>query len=148
MSETHTPIKVINGVAYFVDDIKAAGQDEAICMLESSKNIYWIVSRQPDEEERPFFQPCLDNVKRAFILGEDKKGIETWLDNFGAPYQRSSTLEAAVLEAHALIQEHRGAPGGAGNMILTSSSDERISSYRELVDALARQVDAPQADQE
>lgn len=137
MSESVSPIRIINGVAYVLDDRKhhhdEIGHDATECSLEVHKNIYWVVSRKPDEKEKTVLQPSLDNVRQAFLTGEEDKPLEEWLENFGVPYRRVATMELAVLEAHAIAQEERGEPGGAGNVILTSSSDERKAQYKEMV---------------
>lgn len=155
MTDTKSPLRVINGVAYVFDNRKASiieneavsednaeeTAEEVLCALEQHKHIYWVVSRKPDEEEKVIMQPSLDNVRQVFLIGEEDKELEEWLDNFGVTHQRIQKMEAAVLEAHAIAQDERGEPGGAGTVMLTSTNEERIERYKKLVQELPDDVE-------
>jgi UDP-N-acetylmuramoylalanine--D-glutamate ligase len=136
-------VRVINGVAY-VNDSKATNADAAVRALSCYRNIFWILGGKPKEGGLDGVEPYLDRVHHAFLIGEAMEAFALWLDKHGIPYNFSQTLERAVPEAHAMAQEDRGKPGGAGTVLLSPAcaSFDQFSGFEERGEVFAALCDA------
>ncbi len=138
-------VKTINGVAY-VNDSKATNADATAKALDTYNNIYWIVGGKPKQGGLNGLQKYMNKIKNAFLIGESSEEFAKWFDNHNVPYMRCSVMETAVREAHAMAQDERGAPGGAGTVLLSpacasfdqyQSFEERGNKFEEIVNICA-----------
>jgi len=112
------PTRTINGVAY-INDSKATNAEAAGKALASYRNIYWIAGGRPKGEGLQDIVPYLSNIKHVFLIGEAMMAFAGWLDQYSIPYTLSGELTHAVNDAHAMAQQQRGQPGGAGTVLLS-----------------------------
>ncbi len=135
--------RTINGVAY-INDSKATNAAATSYALKHYRNVYWIVGGRQKEGGLNGLEPYMDHIRHAFLIGESMDSFANWLDNHGISYSQNRTLEAAVNEAHRMAQDNRGAPGGAGTVLLSPacSSFDQFASFEERGDAFTKFVEA------
>jgi len=138
------PVRSINGVLY-VNDSKATNVQSTATALETYPHIYWIVGGRAKEGGLNGLENYMPRVHKAFIIGEAEKDFAEWMDINNVSYSLCGTLDVAVLEAHAAVQNNRGAPGGAGVVLLSPacaswdqfrSFEHRGEVFEQLVHAL------------
>lgn len=138
------PVRSINGVLY-INDSKATNVQSTATALETYPHIYWIVGGRPKEGGLSGLEEYMGRVHRAFIIGEAEKDFAEWMEINKVNYSVCGTLDVAVLEAHAAVQSNRGAPGGAGVVLLSPacaswdqfrSFEHRGEVFEQLVHAL------------
>ncbi len=142
-------IKLINGVPY-INDSKATNAEAASKALASYRNIYWIAGGRPKGDGLEDLYPLMNNVRHVYLIGEAMVAFAGWLDQYSVPYTMCGDLENAVLEAHALAQNERGRPGGAGAVLLSPAcaSYDQFKSFTERGDAFTDLVMALENNQE
>lgn len=138
------PVRSINGVLY-INDSKATNVQSTATALGTYQHIYWIVGGRQKEGGLSGLEEYMGRVHRAFIVGEAEKDFAEWMEMNKVPYSICGTLDVAVLEAHAAVQANRGAPGGAGVVLLSPacaswdqyrSFEHRGEVFEQLVHAL------------
>ncbi len=138
------PVRAINGVVY-INDSKATNVQSTATALETYPHIYWIVGGRQKEGGLSGLEEYMNRVHKAFIIGEAEKDFAEWMDLNRVSYSVCGTLDVAVLEAHAAVQQNRGAPGGAGVVLLSPacaswdqfrSFEHRGETFEQLVLAL------------
>lgn len=112
------PVRSINGVVY-INDSKATNVSSAATALETYRHIYWIVGGQAKEGGLSGLEPYMDRIHKAFLIGAAAEEFSQWMEANKVPHSVCGTLDIAVLEAHAAVQKNRGAPGGAGVVLLS-----------------------------
>ncbi|MFN3700056.1 MAG: UDP-N-acetylmuramoyl-L-alanine--D-glutamate ligase [Alphaproteobacteria bacterium] len=137
------PLKVINGVAY-INDSKATNADAAGKALASFRNIYWIVGGKPKDGGLKGLEVYKENIKHAFLIGEAREDFALWMDLNGIEHSDCGTLDKALAAAHALAQDQRGQPGGAGVVLLSPAcaSYDQFKSFEHRGDVFAQLVAA------
>lgn len=111
-------VRTINGVAY-VNDSKATNFEAAAKALACYSNIYLIAGGRAKDGGLEGIELYADRVRHVFLIGEAAPQFEKFLGKVGIPNTVSHTLDVALLEAHRKVQMHRGAPGGAGTVLLS-----------------------------
>ena len=138
------PVRTINGVSY-INDSKATNVQSTATALGTYPNIYWIVGGRQKEGGLSGLEEFSGRIRKAFIIGEASDDFAQWMDINRIEYSLCGTLDVAVLEAHAAAQNDRGAPGGAGVVLLSPacaswdqfrSFEHRGDTFQQLVDAL------------
>lgn len=125
-------VRTINGVSY-VNDSKATNAEAAAMALNCHNNIYWIVGGRKKDTGLKGLEMFSDRIRHAFLIGESTEEFSVWMDNFGIAYSRCGTLPAALEAAHAMAQEGRGQPGGAGVVLLSPAcaSFDQFKSFED-----------------
>lgn len=138
------PVRAINGVRY-INDSKATNVPSVATAMETFKHIYWIAGGRPKEGGLSGLEHYMDRVHKVFLIGEAQQDFARWCENNKVDYSLCGTLDVAVLEAHAAAQKNRGAPGGAGVVLLSpacaswdqfKSFEHRGEVFEQLVIAL------------
>jgi UDP-N-acetylmuramoylalanine--D-glutamate ligase len=138
------PVRSINGVLY-INDSKATNVQSTATALGTYQHIYWIVGGRQKEGGLNGLEEYIGRIHKAFIIGEAEKDFSEWMEINKVPYSVCGTLDVAVLEAHAAVQANRGAPGGAGVVLLSPacaswdqyrSFEHRGETFEQLVHAL------------
>lgn len=138
------PVRSINGVLY-INDSKATNVQSTATALETYSHIYWIVGGRQKEGGLGGLENHMGRIRKAFIIGEAEKDFAEWMEVNKVDYSLCGTLDVAVLEAHAAVQANRGAPGGAGVVLLSPacaswdqfrSFEHRGEVFEQLVNAL------------
>lgn len=111
-------VRVINGVAY-VNDSKATNAEAAGKALACFRNIYWILGGKPKDGGLHGLEPFMDRIRHAFLIGQAADSFAEWLTKLRVPFTKCGTIDVAVHAAHDMVQDHRGAPGGAGTVLLS-----------------------------
>tara|TARA_R110002124_G_scaffold287365_1_gene474173 strand:- start:109334 stop:110731 length:1398 start_codon:yes stop_codon:yes gene_type:complete len=111
-------IRTINGVAY-VNDSKATNAQASSCALSSHKNIYWIVGGRPKSGGLDGLEEFSDRIRHAFLIGESSEAFAKWMALNNIDFDMSHTVDIALAKAHQMAQDRRGAPGGAGVVLLS-----------------------------
>lgn len=137
-------IRTINGVAY-VNDSKSTNAAAAAVALTCRNNVYWIVGGRKKKNGLDGLEAFFPNIKHAFLIGESTDDFALWFDQYGIEYSKAFTLEKALRDSHAMAQNNRGQPGGAGVVLLSpacasfdqfKSFEHRGDVFTELVEAL------------
>ena len=143
-------IRVINGTSY-INDSKATNYEATEKALSCYNNIYLIAGGQPKEGGLKGIELQTDRIRHVFLVGEAAEDFSAYLDKIGIPNTVSHTLDVAVLEAHRTAQSRRGAPGGAGTVLLSPACaswdqfrnfEHRGETFANLVNALSDEVSA------
>ncbi len=138
------PVRAINGVLY-INDSKATNVQSAANALSTYKYIYWIAGGRPKEGGLKGLEEYMGNVQKAFLIGEAEADFARWMTQNGIEHSLCETLDVAVREAHTAAQKNRGAPGGAGVVLLSpacaswdqfKSFEHRGETFEALVGAL------------
>lgn len=134
-------VRTINGVSY-VNDSKATNAEAAAMALNCNNNIYWIVGGRKKDTGLKGLEMFSDRIRHAFLIGESTEEFSVWMENFGIPYSRCGTLSAALEAAHAMAQEGRGQPGGAGVVLLSPAcaSFDQFKSFEDRGNKFTRLV--------
>ncbi|MCB1782438.1 MAG: UDP-N-acetylmuramoyl-L-alanine--D-glutamate ligase [Alphaproteobacteria bacterium] len=141
-------VRTINGVAY-VNDSKATNAAASAMALACRQNIYWIVGGRKKETGLDGLEIFASNIKHAFLIGESSEDFAKWFETYGVDFTRCFTLENAILKAHAIAQENRGQPGGAGSVLLSPACasfdqyknfEHRGDHFTDLVEKLTEEV--------
>ena len=111
-------VRVINGVSY-VNDSKATNAEATGKALACYGNIYLIAGGQPKEGGLNGLEIFADRIRHVFLIGQAAEDFAKWLHKVGIPHTLCHTLDVAVLAAHNTAQSDRGAPGGAGTVLLS-----------------------------
>lgn len=111
-------VRTINGVGY-VNDSKATNAAATAMALACYNNIYWIVGGRKKKTGLDGLEGFFGSIKHAFLIGESIDDFAQWFDKYGMEYTRCGTIAKAVEEAHAMAQDNRGQPGGAGVVMLS-----------------------------
>lgn len=111
-------VRTINGVSY-VNDSKATNFDAAAKALACYQNIYLIAGGQAKEGGLSGIESHVPHLRHVFLIGEAADAFSRQLKQIGIPHTISGSLDIAVLQAHKLAQDERGAPGGAGTVLLS-----------------------------
>ena len=130
------PVCTINDVVY-INDSKATNAEAASKALASYQNIYWIVGGRAKEGGLQGLERLMDHVREAFLIGEAMEDFAGWMKKNNVKYNKSRTLEVAVLEAH------RAAQKASPAVVLLSpacASWDQFSSYEERGNIFARFV--------
>lgn len=124
--------RTINGVAY-INDSKATNAVAASYAIKSYKNIYWVLGGRQKEGGLDGLGPYMDHIRHAFLIGESADSFSGWLENHNVSFTVCRTLDVAVEEAHKMAQDNRGAPGGAGTVLLSPAcaSFDQFASFEE-----------------
>jgi UDP-N-acetylmuramoylalanine--D-glutamate ligase len=124
--------RVINGLPY-INDSKATNADATSKALACYRNIYWIAGGKPKDGGLDGLEPWLDRITHAFLIGEAMEDFAAWLEKRGVAVTKSGTLDSAVAAAHAMAQEARGEPGGAGTVLLSPAcaSFDQFKNFEE-----------------
>lgn len=112
------PVRTINGVSY-INDSKATNVQSAATALGTYPHIYWIVGGRQKDGGLSGLEEFTSRIHKAFLIGEAEQDFAEWMDINNVSYSLCGTLDVAVLEAHAAVQGNRGAPGGAGVVLLS-----------------------------
>lgn len=137
-------VRTIDGVGY-LDDSKATNVAAAQRALAAFAPIYWIAGGQARKADLEPLVPYLESVRHVFLIGEAAPALAEFLDRNGVAHTDCRALGAAVAAAHAMAQENRGAPGGAGVVLLApayqsfdqfASFEDRGEQFCALVSAL------------
>ncbi len=137
-------VRTINGVGY-INDSKATNAAAAAVALGCNNNVYWIVGGRRKKNGLEGLEHFFPRIKHAFLIGEATDDFALWFDQYTIEYSKSFTLDKALRDAHAMAQDNRGQPGGAGVVLLSpacasfdqfSSFEERGDHFSELVNAL------------
>ncbi|MEE8258528.1 MAG: UDP-N-acetylmuramoyl-L-alanine--D-glutamate ligase [Sphingomonadales bacterium] len=91
----------------FINDSKASNTGSALRSLEAFDNIYWIVGGLFKEESLEMFTPVLENVTKAFLIGEDDSIFAEFLTG-KTDFKHCGTLDIAVQAAAAEAWEKGG----------------------------------------
>lgn len=110
--------RTINGVGY-INDSKATNAAATAMALACHNNIYWIVGGRKKKNGLDGLEEFFPRIKHAFLIGESVDDFSEWFDKYGMEYTRCGTMAKAVEQAHAMAQENRGQPGGAGVLLLS-----------------------------
>lgn len=141
-------VRTINGVPY-INDSKATNANATARALAGMKNVYWIVGGQPKEGGLDSLEDYADRIRHAFLIGESVDAFAKWMQLNNIDYDISHTVDIAVAQAHQMAQNRRGAPGGAGMVLLSpacasfdqfTSFEARGDHFEELVNALEENV--------
>ncbi|MAH05227.1 MAG: UDP-N-acetylmuramoyl-L-alanine--D-glutamate ligase [Alphaproteobacteria bacterium] len=141
-------VRTINGVPY-INDSKATNANASARALASMKNVYWIVGGQPKEGGLDGLDDYADRIRHAFLIGESVDDFAKWMQLNNIEYDISHTVDIAVAQAHQMAQNRRGAPGGAGTVLLSpacasfdqfTSFEARGDHFEALVNALEDDV--------
>lgn len=143
-------LRVINGAAY-INDSKATNIEAALKAIACYNNIYLIAGGQPKSGGLSGIETLADHIRHVFLIGEAAEDFAKYLKKVGIDHTISHSLDVAVLEAHKRVQSHRGAPGGAGTLLLSPacaswdqfrSFEHRGDVFAALVHELSEDVDA------
>lgn len=141
-------VRVINGVSY-VNDSKGTNFEATAKALGCYSNIYLIAGGQPKSGGLSGIEQFADRIRHVFLIGEAAEEFSKFLTKVGIPNTISHTLDVAVLEAHRKVQSNRGAPGGAGTVLLSPACaswdqfknfEHRGDVFAGLVNALSEEV--------
>ncbi len=141
-------VRVINGVRY-VNDSKATNAEATSKALACYNNIYLIAGGQPKDGGLNGLEIFTDRIRHVFLIGEAAEDFHKWLTKVGISSTISHTLDVAVLEAHTKVQSNRGAPGGAGTVLLSPACaswdqfknfEHRGQVFGDLVNALSEET--------
>lgn len=142
-------VRVINGAAY-INDSKATNIEAALKAIACYNNIYLVAGGQPKAGGLESIETLRDHIRHVFLIGEAADEFAKHLKKVGIDHTISQTLDVAVLEAHKRVQSHRGAPGGAGTLLLSPacaswdqfrSFEHRGDVFTALVHTLSEEVD-------
>lgn len=142
-------VRVVNGAAY-INDSKATNIEAALKAIACYNNIYLVAGGQPKSGGLEGIETMTDHIRHVFLIGEAADDFAKYLKKVGIAHTISQTLDIAVLEAHKRVQSHRGAPGGAGTLLLSPacaswdqfrSFEHRGDVFTALVNALSEEVD-------
>lgn len=142
-------VRVINGAAY-VNDSKATNFEATSKALSCYHNIYLIAGGQPKAGGISGIEPFAGRIRHVFLIGDAAEDFARHLKKIGITYSLCHTLDVAVLDAHRTVQSNRGAPGGAGTVLLSPacaswdqfrSFEHRGEVFAGLVNALSEEVD-------
>lgn len=136
-------VRVINGVSY-VNDSKATNIEAAAKALACYQNIYLIAGGQPKAGGLEGIEKYADRIRHVFLIGEAAQDFSKYLTKIGINNTITDTLDVAVLEAHRKVQSNRGAPGGAGTVLLSPAcaSWDQFKNFEHRGDTFARLVEA------
>lgn len=125
-------VRNINGVPY-INDSKATNPQATERALIGRKNIYWIVGGQPKSGGLDGLEPYAPQIRHAFIIGEAAEDFAQWMQQHNIEFEVSHSLDIATAQAHQMAQEKRGAPGGAGVVLLSPAcaSFDQFKSFEE-----------------
>ncbi|MCB1592949.1 MAG: UDP-N-acetylmuramoyl-L-alanine--D-glutamate ligase [Alphaproteobacteria bacterium] len=134
-------VRTINGVSY-VNDSKATNAEAAAMALNSHNNIYWIVGGRKKETGLSGLEIFAERIRHAFLIGEAAPEFAVWMDKFGISYTDCETMSKALEAAHAMAQENRGQPGGAGVVLLSPAcaSYDQFTSFEDRGEKFIRRV--------
>ncbi|MGB1360593.1 MAG: UDP-N-acetylmuramoyl-L-alanine--D-glutamate ligase [Alphaproteobacteria bacterium] len=84
----------------FINDSKATNTVSAQKALSAYNNIYWIAGGEKKSDDYSDLDKCINNIKKAFLIGKDADSIAKYLDTKNIPYEINQTLEKAVQSAY------------------------------------------------
>lgn len=141
-------VRVINGVNY-VNDSKATNYEATEKALLCYGNIYLIAGGQPKEGGLKGIEMQIDRIRHVFLIGQAADDFAKFLHKVGIAHTLCHTLDVAVLAAHTMAQSDRGAPGGAGTVLLSpacaswdqfKSFEQRGDTFETLVQSLSEET--------
>jgi UDP-N-acetylmuramoylalanine--D-glutamate ligase len=142
--------RVINGVSY-VNDSKGTNAEATAKALACYNNVYLIAGGQAKAGGLAGLEKYADRLRHVFLIGEAAEEFSKFLGKIGVANTISYTLDVAVLEAHKKAQSNRGAPGGAGTVLLSPACaswdqfknfEHRGNVFADLVNSLSEEVAA------
>ena len=83
----------------FVNDSKATNVDAASKALTTFNNIYWIAGGRDKDGGYDSLTAYLPRIRHTYLIGEAANDIAAWLDQHGAPYTVTETLQRAIQAA-------------------------------------------------
>lgn len=83
---------------HFINDSKASNTGSALRSLEAYQNVYWIAGGQFKETSLEMFAPVLGHVKKAYLIGEERRVFVNFLKG-KVEFEESVTLDVAVKAA-------------------------------------------------
>jgi UDP-N-acetylmuramoylalanine--D-glutamate ligase len=141
-------VRVINGVRY-VNDSKATNYEATEKALLCYGNIYLVAGGLPKDGGLKGIELQTDRIRHVFLIGQAADDFAKFLHKVGIPHTLCHTLDVAVLAAHHMAQSDRGAPGGAGTVLLSpacaswdqfKSFEHRGDTFETLVNALSEEI--------
>lgn len=134
-------VRTINGVVY-VNDSKGTNAEATGKALACYNNVYLIAGGQAKEGGLNGLEMNADRIRHVFLIGQAADDFAKWLDKVGIHNTVCHTLDVAVLAAHTKVQSNRGAPGGAGTVLLSPAcaSWDQFKSFEHRGDTFAKLV--------
>jgi len=117
-------VATIDGVR-FVNDSKATNGEAASRALRSFDDIYWIAGGIAKEDGLAPTLPCLDRVRRAYLIGEAARDFEAELTKNGVSVRIAGDLAAALTLAAA----DATADGATAPVVLLSPACASFDQY-------------------
>ncbi|MBV1929497.1 MAG: UDP-N-acetylmuramoyl-L-alanine--D-glutamate ligase, partial [Gammaproteobacteria bacterium] len=96
----------LNHVSY-INDSKATNDEAASMALRTFENIYWIAGGQAKEGGFEACNKYLNEIRHAFLIGQDQDQIANWLSSQNIAYTKCTTLDIATKKAHLMAQENK-----------------------------------------
>jgi len=117
-------VATIDGVR-FVNDSKATNGEAASRALRSFDDIYWIAGGIAKEDGLAPTLPCLDRVRRAYLIGEAARDFEAELTKNGVSVRIAGDLAAALT----LAATDATADGATAPVVLLSPACASFDQY-------------------
>jgi UDP-N-acetylmuramoylalanine--D-glutamate ligase len=124
----------------FVNDSKATNPEAAARALASFEDIYWIAGGQPKQDDLDAVLPHLQNVRRAYLIGEAAPRFHELLDG-KVERMISGTLDQAFHAAN--DDAHRDGRAKATVLLAPAcASFDQFSNFEARGDAFRRLVES------